>query len=454
RSELLQRAFERSDYARARNLVSQLMRFRRAEPRSAGASTTTWAALDEPGLHGSFPEVDGGAPPSPIALDSLRETWPPRTVLLSYVLGEERSHLLVFSEAGLEHHLLPPRRHLEGLAAAWSSLLSRGPRSRATEQQRSLGKELAELLLGPVASRGQWHRWIVVPEGLLARIPFGALPLGEGQVAASRAEIVRGPSVSVMSFLAQRRSDTVEQSAPGEGPSIVVFADPVYSRLDERCARCRDVADPDGVSKGNPLVDKRALERPPPRLPATRLEAEAIRGWAAPGQAKLLLGFEASNAAIRSRAVLRADILHLATHSRVDPRDPDGSGLFLSRFDSRGRATPGFLSLTEIRELEINADLVVLSACESGWQEGVRGDGLVGFAQAFFLAGASELLVSLWPVDDRATAHLMSELYRFHLGKGLSVAQSLARAQASLRSDPRFAAPYYWAGFVLYGSWR
>ena len=104
--------------------------------------------------------------------------------------------------------------------------------------------------------------------------------------------------------------------------------------------------------------------------------------------------------------------------------------------------------------MSLPAELVVLSACRTALGDRQRAEGLVGLTRGFFYAGASRLLVSLWDVDDEATAELMDRFYRALFEEGLSPAAALRRAQLRMREIPRWQAPFYWAGFVLQGEWR
>ncbi len=105
----------------------------------------------------------------------------------------------------------------------------------------------------------------------------------------------------------------------------------------------------------------------------------------------------------------------------------------------------------ELFDLDLQTDLVVLSACDTAMGRQVRGEGLVGLVQGFFYAGASRVLATLWPVEDEATAELMDRFYGYLLEEEMSPAQALRRAQIDIKKEPRWEAPYYWAGFVLQG---
>ena len=147
--------------------------------------------------------------------------------------------------------------------------------------------------------------------------------------------------------------------------------------------------------------------------------------------------------------------LHFATHGSFAATDPGGGRLVLAQVDPRGRPEPnGFLHLADIYELDLRADLVVLSACQSALGREVRGEGMMGMTRGFFYAGAERVLVSLWNVNDRVTVELMRRFYRGILVEGLSPAAALRAAQDAIRRQKRWRAPYYWAGFTLQGEWR
>jgi CHAT domain-containing protein len=114
----------------------------------------------------------------------------------------------------------------------------------------------------------------------------------------------------------------------------------------------------------------------------------------------------------------------------------------------------GFLSLQDIHNLSLSADLVVLSACETGLGKDVKGEGLVGLTRGFMYAGSKSVVASLWKVDDRATSELMGHFYREMLREGLPPAAALRSAKQSVRRQKRWGAPYFWAGFVLQGEYE
>ncbi|MGH9854334.1 MAG: CHAT domain-containing protein, partial [Blastocatellia bacterium] len=146
--------------------------------------------------------------------------------------------------------------------------------------------------------------------------------------------------------------------------------------------------------------------------------------------------------------------VHFATHGYLDSEQPELSALVLSLVNDRGARQNGFLRTHEIYNLKLPAEMVTLSACETGLGKEIRGEGLVGLTRGFMYAGAKRVVVSLWALNDRATAELMARFYRKMLKDGLRPAAALRMAQVELSKQPQWRAPYFWAGFVLQGEWR
>ncbi|MFP5286390.1 MAG: CHAT domain-containing protein, partial [Thermoanaerobaculia bacterium] len=362
-------------------------------------------------------------PFQPLPLPEIRErVLDEETLLLEISLGAERSFLWAVTRGRLESFELPPRRVLEGAARRTHALLADSRRTLARAQAGKALAELSRLLLGPVAGRLDERRLLFVPDGALHLIPFGALPLpsAAGEPLLTRHEVAVLPSAS--SLAAMRWDAAARQPPPGV---IAVLADPVFR------------------------------ERGPfAHLPFSRHEARTLLALAPPGERLAALGAAANREMVTSGALERFRIVHFATHAVLDPERPELSGIALSMVDEKGRPRESFLRAHEIYRLRLPADLVVLSACETALGREVRGEGLVGLTQAFFHAGARRVLVSLWPVDDEATAELMRRFYQGLFQGGLPPAEALRQAQDSLRREPRWSPPSYWAGFILQGEGR
>lgn len=366
------------------------------------------------------------------------------TLLLEYAVGEKGSHLWIVGRGGFTAHALPERAVLDPLVReAYKGLVRK---KTDPEPLRRLAIELLEAL----GDRPGIRRLAVVSDGPLAFVPFAVLPWGPlGRPLAERYEIVRVPSASTLLALRHRRA-----AAPAaKGPTAAILADPVFTAYDSRVGH-----DPVATPSKEP-EDRADLTRAVRglnlknlgRLPATRREARVIADLAPDSLVEL--DFSAARDALDRATVRRARILHLATHALVSADDPAATGIVLSLVDAEGRQRPGFLRLGEIAGLDLEADLVVLSACETAIGPDVPGEGLMGLSRAFLHAGARQVVASLWNVDDEASATFMTHFYQGLLRDHLQPAAALRRAQLSVRAEPRTAHPYFWAGFELQGDW-
>ena len=381
-------------------------------------SNPRYAALDQP----------------PLDAAAIRGLLDSGTVLLEYTLGEERSFLWLVTPDQVESFELPGRAEIEAAARRSYQDLSKRDESDAEAH-----KELSRLLFGKVAGRLHCRRLVIVADGALQYIPFGVLPDPEDPSGSlplvAGHEIVSLPSASVLDI--QRR---VLASRPRAEKAVAILADPVFTSWDRRLPK--------------PEAPRSSSSERFQRLAATEREARAIADLLPPDQVFLGLGTRASRATALSGALAGHRIVHFATHGEIDPEIPRLSFLALSMFDEKVQPQEGHLRLSDVYNLELDAELVVLSGCKTALGREIRGEGLMGLTQGFFYAGAERVMASLWLVEDRATAELMSRFYRAMLKEGLTPAAALRAAQLSVRSDPRWQDPFYWAPFVLQGDWR
>jgi CHAT domain-containing protein/Tfp pilus assembly protein PilF len=392
--------------------------------------------------------------PSPLGADGIRALLDPGTLLLQYALGEDRSFLWAVTPESVKAFELPPRSAIEEAARRVYEDLRTLSAGAAGAEELSRRRDLARLLLGPVAASLGERRLVLVTDGALQYLPFAALPepgatTGAERLLIERHEILDLPSASVLAI--QRREGANRTPAPR---AVAVLADPVFDAGDPR-VRIADAAEPPAMAAGRE-PERSATAAPPslPRLPGSRREAEVIAGLLPADQVLVTLDFDARRATLLAADLTPYRIVHFATHGVIDDTTPELSGLVLSRVDGAGRPLEGFLSLGEIYNLELRAELVVLSGCETALGREIRGEGLVGLTQGFFHAGAERVAASLWRVQDRATAELMERFYRAMLRDGLSPAAALRSAQLSLLRERRWRDPYHWAPFVLQGDWR
>lgn len=413
----------------------------------------------------------------------------PDSLLLEYSLGKERGHLWVIAPDSSASFALPPRADIEKTARRYYDLLTARARhlkfetpeekrarvARADAELPQVAAEISRQLLGPAASLLGAKRLLVVGDGALHLVPFAALPdpSDPSRPLVFRHEIVNAPSASALAEL--RRG---ERGARAGGKTLAVLADPVFEKEDERVKAIlsgRAVAEsrppeyvkagssPDAAPNGSADELTRAVHEAGvsgeggaiPRLPYTRREANAIAALIPPREREEALDFDASRATATSDQLGQFRFIHFATHGLLNNEHPELSGVVLSLVDRQGRAQDGFLRASEIFRLRLPVELVVLSGCRTGLGKETKGEGLVGLTQGFMYAGAARVMVSLWDVNDAATAELMARFYKAMLGtEHLSPAAALRAAQISVWQDKRWQSPYYWSAFVLQGEPR
>lgn len=374
-------------------------------------------------------------------LNALGELLDEQTVFLVFSLGQDEGFLWwidhtrmsVFDLPGFDG-LEPRIHHVHGALATSAHL-----QTREQQQGREAAlRSLSQILLGPIADRLHNHRLVIFADGALHTLPFAPLlNPRHGRPLIQDHELVMLPSISTLMALRQREARrSIERPVTGQ-PLLTLVTDPIYNADDPRLAHQPECLD------HMPAVSD---------LPATEQEGRVIRRWVRAG------GWDWTEPKATREALLQgmastSPIVHLAVHGALDRQRPDFSHLVFSRFDTMGRCLDNRLFVHEISGLRFRADLMVLSACDTGRGKIVRGEGVLGMTRAMLAAGASRSLVSLWPVDDRATAVLMGHFYRSLLEEDATPAQALQRAQQSMLQSQDFAEPMYWAGFVLVGDW-
>jgi CHAT domain-containing protein len=382
------------------------------------------------------------------------------TILLEYALGDQRSFLWAVTRDSLTAYELPGRYLIEEAAQklyrqlrspAQAGSVERGlapdkgdqPADVENESYLTEASALSRILLGPVAGQLGTRRLLIVGQGALQYVPFEALPTpssldarGEPIPLMAHHVIEYLPSASVLESL--RREAASRKPA---SKTIAVFADPVFETDDTR------IPAPAAEQRSPSTVEEVAT----PRLIGTLKEAEAIMASAPAGQGMMALGFKANRDVALSGELSKYRIIHFATHGLIDTEHPELSGLILSLVDEHGRARNGMLRLSDIYNMRLSADLVVLSACQTGLGQGVRGEGLVGLTRGFMYAGSKSVVASLWKVDDMATAALMGNFYEGMLRDGLTPAAALRAAKMKMWRQERWRHPYYWAGFIVQG---
>jgi CHAT domain-containing protein len=400
--------------------------------------------------------------PPELDVKALQQQIDDDSVLLEYWLGTKRSFVWVVTNHSVSSHALPPGEAIESAARRYIATLTARPSNRqpgtaTAVAEDEAGRVLGLALLAPLAKELQHRRLIVVRYGALEYIPFAALPLpsaaGTNPTRLIQThEIVNLPAATVLGSLRKARTRAPQKT-------IAIFADPVFSRDDPRVRDAlQPTADLNRITRDDPTALQRSAAESGlqslRRLRYSRLEADAIAALVPAGERLEALDFQSNRTTALGNDIAQFRFLHFATHGLLDSVHPELSGLVFSTVDERGRPRDGLVRLHEIFGLSLQADLVVLSACQTALGRDIKGEGLVGLTRGFMYAGAPRVIATLWDVDDRATAELMRRFYQHLLKERPTAAVSLRAAQLSLMQDPQWSSPYYWAGFILLGDWN
>jgi CHAT domain-containing protein len=355
-------------------------------------------------------------------LEDARRALDEDEALLSFqVTGRAsgQSVLVAHAAAGSRVHALPDLEHLDAEVALFLGLIERGDDSEragaVSLYDKLLGAAMRELPPGV-------HRLTIVADDVLHRLPFAALrPAVDAPALAESHEISVVPSATLW----LRWKEAVQAPA-----AALVLADPKLDFAGSEPGVAREASWTAGLRLGP--------------LPHARTEARAATRRLG-GASRMLAGRRASEDFLKRTDLARYGILHLATHGWIDEQHPERSAVFLA---PGADDEDGLLQIRDIVELDLAGRLVVLSACRSASGELLAGEGVMGLARAFFQAGARTVVGSLWPLRDRATSRLISDLYR-HLATGADVSTALASAQRdAIRAGEPSAA---WAGLVVLG---
>lgn len=405
-----------------------------------------------------------------------KEVLDDETILLEYALGQNASFLWAITNKSMNSYKLPGKQQIEkaaNQALVYYKTFFR-PENESAEDKRENdakeqfliknAKEFSQILLGAVANQLANKRVLVVPDGILQYIPFAALPdpsktSKEYYPLIVEHEVITIPSASTMGVLRSQFSE--RKPAP---KSIMVLADPILTATDERLA-VNNNKKRETLSKNfDKNLDKKTEQKN--ELSSTKRAFEGgdlVRLVAAGDEARnigqiykdatIALGSKASLPTATSSEVSDYRILHFATHGFFNSFQPELSGVVLSLFDENGNEQEGYLSANHIYNSRLNADLVVLSACQTGLGKDIRGEGILGLTRGFMYAGAERVMFTIWSVNDKSTSVLITKFYTA-LKEGSTPSLALRQAQISMWKDKKWSAPYYWAAFQIQGEWK
>ncbi|MET0648679.1 MAG: CHAT domain-containing tetratricopeptide repeat protein [Pyrinomonadaceae bacterium] len=358
------------------------------------------------------------------------------SALLNYLVGVDKTYLLVFTKNG-------PQSKLD--LQAYEIKVGRDELGARTENFRNLlaqrnpdfaeaAGRLYDLLLRPARRQLEGRTNLVIaPDGPLWNLPFQALQPAPARYVIEDQAVAYIPSLTVLREMARLRKRGDNKSL---APTLLAFANPALGQP--------------AAGRVGPLTRDERLAP----LPEAEREVKALEQLYGASHSKVYIGAEAREARVKSEAG-RYRIIHLATHGILDDASPMYSHLLLSQ--SAGEtAEDGLLEAWELMNLNLRADLVVLSACDTARGHVGAGEGMIGLSWALFVAGTTTTVVSQWKVASSSTAQLMVEFHR-HLKSELTLkskpseAEALRRAVIKLQADERYRHPFYWAGFVVVG---
>jgi CHAT domain-containing protein len=345
----------------------------------------------------------------------------PRQALLMFFLGARQSTLWIVRTDGVHVAHLAPAARIEAAAREYLQKVSR-PDSPGEPEQASA---LFQLLLPDVSSLTGVDHLVIVPHGILLNVPFEALRDPSGQRLIERFGVEYAPSASSFSLLTSRRR--AERSAS----TLLAIGNPLMQGREDAATR----------SVG---VEHLSLLKALPFTGAELRDIASVYG----SSARILERTRATERELRDADLSSVSILHFATHGLIDEQRPERSALVLT---AEAPGDDGVLQVREIYGLKLRDALVTLSACDTALGANVRGEGILGLSRAFFYAGASSVIASLWSVNDRSAASFMTEFYS-GLGEGMGASAALRHAKLRfLREHENWSHPYHWATFIVIG---
>jgi CHAT domain-containing protein/Tfp pilus assembly protein PilF len=363
-----------------------------------------------------------------------------RSVLVEYVVTDERTYLFTLTgnaaETTTELKVYPleiKRQELNNRVARFREAVANG-----SPAFRRRARDLYDLLLKPAAAQLEGRTsLIIVPDGVLWELPFQALQPDPNRYLIEDCAIAYAPSLTALREMIKQRDG---KKASAGSPTLLAFGNPALGT--QTVTRVKSV-----------LMDEKLDP-----LPEAERQVNVMRQIYGTAKSKVYIGAEANEERAKAEAG-GYRILHLATHGILNNSSPMYSHLLLAQTESETDKVgeDGLLEAWEIMKLDLNADLTVLSACETARGRVGAGEGMIGLSWALFVAGCPTSVVSQWKVDSASTTELMLEFHRklksqmANRGGSFSAARALREAALKLRRTGKYRHPFYWAGFVVAG---
>ena len=355
------------------------------------------------------------------------------TACFAFLLAKENSYGFAITPKKIKIFPLPGKKEIQKLVQEHLKAIT-----DVTNQEFRLGHKLFEILIEPGLSP-KIRNLIVLPDDVLYFLPFETLLSRDD----GKGWLIRDYTVAYAPSLSALRELNLRKKGNGHRPAkdILAVGDPSYGAGETQLTT--------GIGNSPLQVGTGSDDSKFARLKFSGQEIEKISSLFKPARRSTLLRDQASEENFKSQNLADYRILHFAAHAFIDDKKPARSAIILSL--DRDPKEDGFLQMREVFNLKLQADLVVLSACQTGLGQLIRGEGIEGLSRAFFYAGASSVLLSLWAVNDQASSQLLERFY-VHLRSANPVSESLRQAKLELIDSRVLAHPYYWAGFVVTGS--
>lgn len=387
------------------------------------------------------------------------------SIFLEFSFGKTESYLWLIGKNEAASFILPAREEIESKVEVLRELIGARVRkkdepledyqariARSDTEFPETAQQLSNLLFGQINDKLANKRLIIVPDGKLHYFPISALPLphsNTNEPILLANEVIYAPSASTLVLITKN-----EKTAKTAVKNLLVFSDPVFTEEDSRFSEKKtEIAENISENDGDNLRFAETLNSLA-RLAESKAEGDSIAKIAGASNSDIFTGFAATRRQFLDVNVSDYKILHFATHGLINETRPELSGIIFSRFSEKREKLDEFIRLQDIYNLDLNADLVVLSACETAVGKEEKGEGLVSLNNAFLQVGAKTVLSSLWKVEDAATVELMKNFYEIMVNEKATSSKALQTAQKKMWESGRYKSPFYWAAFTMQGDFR
>jgi CHAT domain-containing protein/Tfp pilus assembly protein PilF len=352
-----------------------------------------------------------------------------KTVFLAYIIGNQNSYGFAITKNDIKIFPIPVKSELQDLVTSHVQVIT-----DKDSIEFDSGKELFQILVLP-ALDNKIKKIIFIPDDILHFLPFETLinQQNKSHWLIEDYEIAYAPSISSYREIVYRK----DKNGSRQRSDFLAFGDPDFGPME---------SETNGEDIFQNFYSSNAFNFY--RLKYSGTEIDRISSLFKQKRTDIFVREEATEEHLKNLKLDDYKIIHFATHSLIDDKKPARSSIVLSLNDNKEE--DGFVQMREIYNLKLNADLVTLSACQTGLGQYIRGEGIEGLNRAFFFAGSSSVLMSLWAVNDQATSQLMERFYT-HLRSSKQIAFSLRESKLEMIASEAVSHPYYWAGFIVTG---